>query len=155
MARAWGPSLVVVGDMKTLAGARRIATVALIVLAMALLPPAAPTDAGGRGGRHGQAGGHKPGGGHKHSGDHGKHFRHGSRGAFFVGAAPWGWGPPYWYDPWPYWSAPPRTVQAPPVYIEQSPAPTHWHYCEDPPGYYPSVQQCPTEWLRVLPQPGR
>jgi hypothetical protein len=76
-----------------------------------------------------------------------------SRGAFVVGAGPWWWGYPYWYDPWPYVPLP--VVQSPPVYIEQSPAPTYWHYCQDPPGYYPSVRECPTEWMRVLPQPGR
>jgi hypothetical protein len=137
--------------MKTIGDARRVATVALIVLAMAVLP-AAPSDAGGGGRGQGQGGG-KQGGGHKHGERHGKHFHHGSRSAAFIGAGPWWWAP-YWYDPWPYWQAPPPVIQAPPVYIEQSPA-AYWHYCQDPPGYYPSVQQCPTEWLKVLPQLGR
>jgi hypothetical protein len=132
--------------MKTFADVVRIATAALGVLAIALLS-VAPTDAGGRGG------GPKHGGRHKHGGDSGKRFHHSSRGAFVVGAGPWWGGYPYWYDPWPY--IPPPVVQSPPVYIEQSPAPTYWHYCQDPPGYHPSVQECTTEWLRVLPQPGR
>ena len=131
--------------MKIFPGTQRIPPFVVIAFTMMLLSAPA-TDAGGKGGSRGQGGGHQQGGGHKHHRDHGKHFHHGSRGAAFVGVGPW------WDDPWPYWYVPPPVVQAPAVYIEQSPPARYWHYCQDPAGYYPSVQQCLTEWLKVLPQ---
>jgi hypothetical protein len=32
---------------------------------------------------------------------------------------------------------------------EVQPATRFWYYCTNPPGYYPSVQTCPTPWQRV------
>lgn len=76
-----------------------------------------------------------------------------------------------WYDPWPYhpwrhypdpwYPYPPRVVtvpSAPPVYIErelgeESPAAGYWYWCDDPPGYYPTVHECPGGWLQVPPRP--
>ena len=43
---------------------------------------------------------------------------------------------------------------APPVYT-QSPQSQYWYYCQNPAGYYPSVPQCPTQWLQVAPQHSR
>lgn len=73
----------------------------------------------------------------------------------------WGWGWPYYP---PYYAYPPAVVTvpvptSPPVYIEQGvqPAPqdpaNYWHYCSNPPGYYPTVQECPGGWQLVPPQP--
>ncbi len=72
----------------------------------------------------------------------------------------WGWGPqvvstPTFVDQGPvvfiqrdqvvdgaYSSAPPA---------RSAPANEFWHYCIDPPGYFPQVQQCNKEWLKVVP----
>jgi hypothetical protein len=49
-------------------------------------------------------------------------------------------------------------IESPPVYIQRQPPvyvqqPTsYWYYCQDPAGYYPYVQSCPTPWMKVLPQ---
>lgn len=100
------------------------------------------------------------GGGHRH------HHVHGARvGVYFgmpLGYA--GYGPPpyyYSYYPAPNYYYAPRVVirQAPQVYIERAapqPAPqseAYWHYCSNPAGYYPYVQQCPGGWQRVVPTP--
>lgn len=65
----------------------------------------------------------------------------------------------------------PPVVVAPPVYVPSYPAPVvveppaptyqqppqatqqYWYYCQDPPGYYPYVQQCPRGWQPVSPTP--
>ena len=106
---------------------------------------------GGRGGGSGgRSGGHGGGwhGGHGHGHFHGRHF--GGSGVFFYGAGPWWGGAPYWYYPSPYWysTAPYPYVAPEPVYIER---PAYWYYCENPPGYYPYVQHCGTQWLTVIP----
>lgn len=45
-------------------------------------------------------------------------------------------GPDYYYD-----------------YYDEYGAPSYyWYYCEDPPGYYPYVQQCNVPWEPVPPQ---
>jgi hypothetical protein len=63
---------------------------------------------------------------------------------FFVG--------PSLYYPGPYAYAAPVVVAAPapPVYTQ---SPQYWYYCPNPAGYYPSVPQCPTQWMQVAPQP--
>ena len=86
----------------------------------------------------------------------------GHRGGVSVGVAIgpyWGWGPRYYPPPlyYPYDHHPVIIERPdPPIYIEQSP-PTHaigyWYYCQSPSGYYPSVKECPTGWLKVPPQP--
>lgn len=67
--------------------------------------------------------------------------------------------PPAFYYPRPYVYAPPVVVvapavvmaaPAPPVYTQSS---QYWYYCQNPAGYYPSVPQCPSQWLQVAPQP--
>jgi len=38
-------------------------------------------------------------------------------------------------------------------YDDYYPAPDHyWYYCEDPPGYYPDVQDCNVPWQQVPPE---
>jgi hypothetical protein len=89
------------------------------------------------------------------------------RGGVYVGVGPW-WGPPYWGPPYPYWWYPPPyyypptvIIEQPPVYIEQPPAapppppapPAYWYYCMSASAYYPSVQTCPEEWVKVPARP--
>ncbi len=88
------------------------------------------------------------------------------RGGVFIGVGPW-WGPPYW-GPYPYWWYPPPyyypptvIIQQPPVYIEQPPAvpppppapPAYWYYCVSGKAYYPDVQTCPEDWVKVPARP--
>ena len=79
----------------------------------------------------------------------------------FVGVGPY-WGPyPYWWYPPPYYYPPVIIQQEPPVYIQQeplaappAPPPTaYWYYCQSARAYYPSVQSCPEEWVKVPPRP--
>ena len=65
-----------------------------------------------------------------------------------------------WYGPPPYYYPPTVIVRPEPqVYIERAvppPAPqaqVYWHYCNNPPGYYPYVKECPGGWLQVVPTP--
>jgi hypothetical protein len=98
----------------------------------------------GRGGFHGSGGFHGPAGFH--------HFDHHSfHSHVFIGggivAAPFFYPPPVYYPP-------PAAVE----YVEPSPAPStpqpgSWYYCPDSNQYYPYVQQCPTGWQQVAPQP--
>lgn len=93
--------------------------------------------------------------------DRGPHF--GGRGRAHVGVfigAPLFW--PYYPQPYPYpyYSYPPVVVapSPPPVYVEQGsssspPSQQYWYFCGDPQGYYPYVQQCPSGWQQVTPQP--
>lgn len=73
-------------------------------------------------------------------------------------AYPYGWGYPY--GPYSY---PSTIVVEPPVYIERGPpAPTsppapkpptaYWYYCVSSRTYYPDVQACAEEWVKVLPR---
>ena len=82
-----------------------------------------------------------------------------------------GWGPGWWLFPgiiaaeiltlpfrYPYYAEPPPVVvrEPPPTYIPQQPtAPPqgYWYYCQNPQGYYPYVQQCTHQWMRVVPPP--
>src|SRR5581483_7164787 len=45
-------------------------------------------------------------------------------------------GPDYYYDYYNYYPSPSY----------------YWYYCEDPPGYYPDVQECNGDWEPVPPQ---
>jgi hypothetical protein len=101
-----------------------------------------------------------------HHGFHGKHF-HGPRvffgPRFYVGprAYPYYAYPHYrYYGGYYYGYAPPVVVTPPPVvvtppptsYVERAPVTQYWHYCHDPVGYYPDVQQCPGGWTQVPPR---
>jgi hypothetical protein len=89
------------------------------------------------------------------------------RGGVFVGVGPW-WGSPYWGPAYPYWWYPPPyyypptvIVEEPKVYIERPPAapppppapPADWYYCRSGQAYYPSVQTCPEDWVKVPARP--
>jgi hypothetical protein len=93
-------------------------------------------------------------------GYHGGYYGHDSHGSAYwwgpalglglgLGAGWLIWGPPVYNYP------PPQTiiVQQPPV-VYQAPEPNYWFYCQNPTGYYPYVQTCPSGWMKVVPQPG-
>jgi hypothetical protein len=68
----------------------------------------------------------------------------------------WGWGPPYYggyggyYYP-PYYGYPPVAEESP-DYIEQAPTRSgYWYYCHRSHAYYPDVETCPEEWIKVPP----
>jgi hypothetical protein len=99
---------------------------------------------------------------HHHHGFHGGHF-HGPRvfigPRFHVGPRVHPYYSPYYYGGYYYGYAPPVVVTPPPVvvtpppttYVERPPT-QYWHYCQDPAGYYPDVQQCPGGWVQVPPR---
>lgn len=90
-------------------------------------------------------------------------FRRGFRGGFFFGGPLYD---PFWYRPgwnfyYPSYGATyysPYPYYYPPYYDTDAAAPAlppaqGWYYCSNPPGYYPSVPSCYTEWQYVPPQP--
>lgn len=118
-------------------------------------------------------GGHHHGGGHYGGGHHGGGYYRGGYG--WGGGWGYGWGGgwggfavyprvtiggPYWwgdsypYYPYPYYSRPIVIERSEPqVYVQQpQPEPQYWYYCENPKGYYPSVEKCRGEWLQVVPR---
>jgi hypothetical protein len=94
----------------------------------------------------------------------GFHHRHGFHGPrvfigprvfvgprFFVGPRYY----PYYAYPYPYYYdyAPPVVVAPPPSeYVQRAPETGYWYYCQDPPGYYPTVAACPGGWTQVAPR---
>ena len=120
------------------AGTRQQWLVLFGMLLVLLGTSAAPGHAG-RGGHGGGHGGH----GSRHGGHR---FGHGGHGFL---------GPRLGVSIWPYWApydAPPVVV-APPPQVFVQPAPPTWYYCDNPPGYYPYVPQCPGGWRPVAPTP--
>lgn len=84
------------------------------------------------------------------------------RVAVFI-ESPYSW-PEFYY--WPYYTFQPYsspsiiTPSTPPAYIDQGTVlsaetfgPNSWDYCSSPAGYYPYMQECPTGWQRIRPQP--
>ena len=73
---------------------------------------------------------------------------------FVIGPGPYWWGPPYY----PYYYPPP-VIMADPVYAQPSPPvqvpapPSYWYFCRQSNAYYPYVQDCPSGWEQVSPQP--
>ncbi len=160
---------------------KSIRSAILAVLVLLLVIPAASHAAKGRssGGPQPRRGGHPgwsgsgsgsrphPGGGfHPGGGSHpGGVPQHGWGGHPGWGARPWWgpriyWGPAVvwgggWYLPDYYYADPPVIMQEPSAYVQpQSEAPYYWYYCPNPPGYYPYIQQCPSQWMTVVPPPG-
>jgi hypothetical protein len=64
------------------------------------------------------------------------------------------WGYPYYSYPGPYYQSAPVAVQQPgPVYQQaQQAQPQYWYWCDNPQGYYPYIQNCPSNWKQVVPQ---
>jgi len=75
------------------------------------------------------------------------------RGAFWGSPVFWGnqafwsngWGGGGWIVPWPVWGA-----SAPVSSPAQAPM---WAYCQNPDGFFPYVQDCPSGWILVEPGP--
>ena len=68
------------------------------------------------------------------------------------------YGPYPYYSPPPpppsYYAPPPPQPQAPPApQATGAPPPQFWYYCDDPKGYYPQVQNCPTPWRQLSAPP--
>lgn len=83
------------------------------------------------------------------------HRHHSTHFGVYVGPV---WGPVYYPPPRYYYEPPPTIVierAPPPVYIEQAaPQPDrYWYYCRASRAYYPYVNECPSGWQRVSPQP--
>jgi hypothetical protein len=87
--------------------------------------------------------------GHGHGWRHPGRWRqhhHGSnfywRGTFVI---PW--------HPYGFYAPPPVIIQQqPPVYVQpEQEEENYWYYCPDPQGYYPYIQNCPSGWLKVVP----
>ena len=55
------------------------------------------------------------------------------------------------YPPIVRYAAPAVIYAAPAVTYVQPPPPQYWYYCNDYQAYYPYVEQCPSEWVPVLP----
>jgi hypothetical protein len=85
-----------------------------------------------------------------------------------VGIGPF-WPGPY-YGPYPYYYPPPVVYAPPPVvytpppvvvqpaapaYVQQPAQANSWYYCDNPQGYYPTVQNCSTGWRQVPAQPAQ
>lgn len=146
---------------------KRLACVALVAMAMALVVPL-PSDAGQTnvfvGGRY--SGGHSGYGGHSgwrgyHAG--GGHHQHSSGSRFYFGTT-FLYGPPWYsypgYPAYPYYpyyyAAPPVVIETPPpVYVQPDTRAEqeayYWYYCQDPQGYYPYIKSCPGGWMKVVP----
>ncbi len=129
----------------------------LLALLVALLVTSAVPGYAQRGGHGGGPGGPRFGPGGPRFGPGGPGFRPGGPG--FRPGGPRFLGPRLGVSIWPYWDpywapydTPPIVVAPPPqVYVE--PALPTWYYCDNPPGYYPYVQQCPGGWRPVTPPP--
>ena len=88
--------------------------------------------------------------------------RHHTHTHLSFGFGPYWSGYPYYsypYHSYPYYPVIIDRPAAPVIYIEKSapsvapPAPNqYWYYCEAAKGYYPYVQNCPTGWMKVVPQ---
>lgn len=97
------------------------------------------------------------GGFHHHHGFHGPRVFIGPRvfvgPRFYVGPRYY----PYYAYPYPYpyyYDYTPPVVVAPPPseYVQRAPETGYWYYCQDPPGYYPTVAACPGGWMQVAPR---
>jgi hypothetical protein len=145
--------------MKTMKAMAMALTAAVVLFAA----ESARAEGGGRGGGHWGGGYH---GGYYGGGHHGGYYYGGWGGARFAvypnvyigpGAFWWGYGYPFAYYPYGYYAPPPVVVRSEPqVYVQQPPEPSeplYWYYCREPQGYYPSVNECPSGWIQVAPQP--
>jgi hypothetical protein len=76
----------------------------------------------------------------------------------------WGFGYPYWPWPYPYYYPPPYYGYYPPPYYgadepqeyiqqEREPMQGYWYYCPSSKAYFPTVRECPEEWVKVPPRP--
>jgi hypothetical protein len=107
---------------------------------------------GGRGGRSLGLSTRSAGAGASHRGGFRHHHRFFYGGAVFIGAPLWAYyTPPYYYGP--DYSVP--HYQPPTVYVERfdgtpTPQTPGEIFCPDSGAYYPTVQDCPGGWQRVI-----
>ena len=73
-------------------------------------------------------------------------------GAPFFYPGPYYWGPRYWGPPVVY-APPPVVTYAPPPVTYIAPPTQSYYYCDNPRGYYPSVQSCASGWRQVPAAP--
>jgi hypothetical protein len=76
---------------------------------------------------------------------------------YYWGAGYYPYYDPYYYPAYAYANpvyeeAPVYSDVAPPAYTEQDPG--YRYYCPNPAGYYPSVPNCSTGWMKVVPDSG-
>jgi hypothetical protein len=86
----------------------------------------------------------------------------GPRAGVYIGApAYWGGWPYSWGAGYavpyvlPYAAAPLVVATAPQVIVQSAPpagADSFWYYCTQPAGYFPYVQSCSQQWMKVVPQ---
>ncbi|BCS52512.1 hypothetical protein [Geobacter sp. SVR] len=124
---------------------KKLIRISLLFVAL-LMAFAMPGHASGNwhgGGGHGHAAWH--GGGH--GGHGGVHFHGGVGVGFYY--------PFYSYYPYNYYPYPYSVVVIPETqtYAPQSATPGYLYYCRESGAYYPTVTQCPGEWMRVVPSP--
>lgn len=85
-----------------------------------------------------------------HHHHHGHHHRW--RSPAIVVAPAFGAG--YFYSPG-YYYAPPPVIEAPSVAAPPAVHPSngggYWYFCPDSRAYYPYVLECPSPWMRVVP----
>ena len=57
------------------------------------------------------------------------------------------------WQPFGFYAPPPVIIQQqPPVYVQpEQQEENYWYYCPDLQGYYPYVQNCPSQWMKVVP----
>jgi hypothetical protein len=97
-------------------------------------------------GHHRYQGGYGHHRGYAHHGYHGGHI-----GVYL--SAPLFWNP--YVNHYAYWPAPVLVERQPQIYVQQqglASAPNYWYFCPDTRTYYPYAQNCPSAWLKVLPE---
>jgi hypothetical protein len=69
----------------------------------------------------------------------------------------WWWvvGPSWYHYTGPVYPYPNPYVPPSVVVVESSDASDYWFYCKEPEGYYPYVEQCYTDWVRVVAEPSQ
>jgi hypothetical protein len=129
-----------------------------ILLLVLLLLMGSTSYADARSGHRGRHGGfHRGGHGDFHRGGHGGFRGGGGRHHHFVPHHKFGHRHHFhshfhggiFFDVSPLWIAPAPYIGVTPA-PPPPPAPV-WHYCTDPPGYYPIVPECTVPWIPVAP----
>ena len=80
---------------------------------------------------------------------------HAAQARVFVGFgfSPFYFPAPYYYGPPPVVYVPPPMAYAPPPVMYIAPPQQSYYYCDNPKGYYPSVQSCANGWRQVPATP--
>ena len=70
-----------------------------------------------------------------------------------VGVGPFFYPGPFYYGPPVVYAPPPVVTYAPPAVSYIAPPAQSYYYCDNPAGYYPSVQSCASGWRQVPAAP--